>query len=377
MKDPKKTREPPLGWKAVSLRLQAPNMIDLPKITDPVYDPTRAHTAWDRFFLRFLRDPRDLPFPYLTLKVALLMLPLAVLLYMPFVRGWLWGLIAVVYFYLNNITFKGPFGLMMHCSTHRPLYRDAYGALNHIIPWFIAPFFGQSPETYRAHHVGMHHTENNLENDESSTMSYRRDSVRGFAHYYLRFLFTGIVTLAMYLFRRKRKRLFIGVVRGELLFILFCTAMSFVDLPATLVVFIIPFFIFRLVAMAGNWVQHTFVDADEPGHHFKNSITCINVPFNHRCWNDGYHISHHIDPTMHWTEHPAYFMEHIAEFAENEAVVFAGLNYMDVFVRLMGKRYDLLARHFVDIDGRYASDEAVIAFLKSRTSPIPVLVEKG
>jgi fatty acid desaturase len=131
--------------------------------------------------------------------------------------------------------------------------------------------------------------------------------------------------------------------------------------------------------MAGNWVQHTFVDADEPGHHFKNSITCINVPFNHRCWNDGYHISHHIDPTMHWTEHPVYFQEHVAEFAKHEAVVFAGLNYMDVFVRLMRKRYDLLARHFVDIDGRYSSDEAVIAFLKSRTSPIlrPVPIKKA
>ncbi|MEZ4739293.1 MAG: fatty acid desaturase [Flavobacteriales bacterium] len=346
-------------------------MLRLPVITDPVYDPNVEHGYIDRFFLRFLRDKRDLPFPYLTLQVAFFMVPLAVLLYMPFISGWAWVGIAAVYFYLNNVYFKGPFGLMMHCSTHRPLYKEGHGALNVIIPWVLAPFFGQSPETYRAHHVGMHHTENNLEADESSTMSYQRDSVRGFAHYYIRFLFTGIATLAMYLFRRKRKKLFIGVIRGELLFICFCIAMSFVDLPATLAVFIIPFLIFRLVAMAGNWVQHTFVDAEEPGHHFKNSITCINVKFNHRCWNDGYHISHHVDPTMHWTEHPVYFQKHVNDFAENEAVVFAGLNYMDVFFRLMRKRYDLLAEHFVDIDGRYPTNDDVIAFLKSRTAPIP------
>jgi fatty acid desaturase len=260
---------------------------------------------------------------------------------------------------------------MMHCSTHRALYKKEFGALNYVIPWLIAPFFGQSPETYRAHHVGMHHTENNLEDDESSTMGYQRDSVRGFLHYYLKFLFTGIYTLAAYLFQRKRKKLFIGVVRGELLFLAFCAAMCLVNLPATLIVFVIPFLIFRLVAMAGNWVQHTFVDAEDPGNHFKNSITCINVPFNHRCWNDGYHISHHIDPTMHWTEHPVYFREHLADFANNEAVVFAGLNYTDVFFKLMRKRYDLLAQHFVDIDGRYANDEEVIAFLKSRTARIP------
>ena len=37
----------------------------------------------------------------------------------------------------------------------------------------------------------------------------------------------------------------------------------------------------------------------------------------------------------------------------------------------MGDRYDVLAEHFVDIDGRYASDEEVIAMLKRRVAPIP------
>jgi fatty acid desaturase len=345
-------------------------MLSLPANTDPLYDATAPRTPLDRFFLRLIRDPRDLPFIYMTIKVAVLMVPLAVLLYLPFVTGWLWALLAIIYFFLNNVTFKGPFGLMMHCTTHRTLYKKEYGALNYIIPWFLAPFFGQSPETYRAHHVGMHHTENNLEEDESSTMPYQRDSVRGFLHYYLRFLFTGIYTLAAYLFRKKRNKLMVGVIRGEFMFLAFCLAMCFVNLPATLIVFIIPFLIFRLVAMAGNWVQHTFICPEEPGNHFKNSITCINVKFNQRCWNDGYHISHHIDPTMHWTEHPFYFREHLDDFAKNEAVVFAGLNYMDVFFKLMKKRYDLLAEHFVDIDGRYANDEEVIAFLKRRTAPI-------
>ena len=346
-------------------------MLSLPANTDPIHDPSRPKTGLDRFFLRLIRDERDLPFPYLTLKVAFFMVPLAVLLYMPFITGWAWAAIAVVYFYLNNVRYKGPFGLMMHCSTHRALYKKEYDALNYVIPWVLAPFFGQSPETYRAHHIGMHPTENNQAEDESSTMPYQRDSARAFLHYYLLFLFTGVYTLSAYLFRKNRNRLMVGAIRGELLFIAFCVAMSFVDLPATLMVFIIPFLIFRLVAMAGNWVQHTFICPDDPGNHFKNSITCINVPFNQRCWNDGYHISHHIDPTMHWTEHPVYFRAHLAEFARNEAVVFAGLNYMDVFFKLMKKRYDLLAEHFVDIDGRYKSDAEVIAFLKKRTAPIP------
>jgi fatty acid desaturase len=123
--------------------------------------------------------------------------------------------------------------------------------------------------------------------------------------------------------------------------------------------------------MAGNWTQHTFICPEDPGNPFKNSITCINVKFNHKCWNDGYHISHHIDPTMHWTEHPIYFREHLDDFARNRAVVFAGLNYLDVFVLLLRDRYDILAQHFVDVGDHYRDDAEIALFLRSRTTRIP------
>ena len=343
----------------------------LPPNTDPVFVRPAQYSALDRFFLQYIRDERDLPFIYLTFRVTFTIVPLAVLMYLPFVTGWLWWTIAAVYFYINNITYKGPFGLMLHCTTHRAFFKKEYNWLNHYLPWVLAPFFGQSPETYRAHHVGMHHAENNLEPDESSTMPYQRDSGRDFIRYYLRFLFTGIYTLTAYLFGRKRTKMAQQVIRGEALFILFCAVMCLVSWPATLMAFILPFLSFRLIAMVGNWVQHTFVDANDPGNHFKNSITCINVKFNRKCWNDGYHISHHIDPTMHWTEHPVYFREHLADFARERAVVFAGLNYMNVFFLLLGDRYDKLAEHFVDIGDLYKNDEEVIAFLRSRTAPIP------
>ncbi|MEX3640548.1 hypothetical protein AB3X90_40925, partial [Paraburkholderia sp. BR14427] len=36
-------------------------------------------------------------------------------------------------------------------------------------------------------HMGMHHIDDNLPRDLSSTMRFQRDSVIGFLHYYLRF----------------------------------------------------------------------------------------------------------------------------------------------------------------------------------------------
>jgi fatty acid desaturase len=122
--------------------------------------------------------------------------------------------------------------------------------------------------------------------------------------------------------------------------------------------------------MLGNWAQHSFVDAHEPGNAYKNSITCINTGYNKKCWNDGYHISHHIRPAMHWTEHPSFFLKTINEYSKNDAIVFDGIHFLHVFAYLMLKRYDLLAKHFVNLDNRYSSDKEVIEFLRSRTRPI-------
>lgn len=339
-------------------------------ITDPVYVKPASFSRLDRFYLRFIRDERDLPFAYLTVRISLTMLPLGILLFMPFIQGWWWWGIAVAYQYLNNFTYKGPFGLMLHCTSHRKFFKKEYEWMNQYLPWVVAPFFGHSPETYYAHHVGMHHAENNLEEDESSTMPYTRDSVRGFMSYFLKFFFTGIYHLANYFIRKKRKRLMVRAVRGEILFIAFCTALCFVNWPATLCVFIIPFCIYRLIAMMGNWAQHAFICPRQPENDYRNSITCINTKYNHKCWNDGYHISHHEKQTMHWTEHPVHFRQNLDKYLNNDAIVFEGIHFLHVFFWLMRKRYDLLARHYVDLGHSFINDAQICGFLRSRTRKI-------
>ena len=79
--------------------------------------------------------------------------------------------------------FKGPFGLMLHCISHRKLFKKGYTWIFHYVIWIVCPFFGHTPETYFAHHMGMHHVENNMIDDASSTLPYQRDSLRGFLAY--------------------------------------------------------------------------------------------------------------------------------------------------------------------------------------------------
>lgn len=345
-------------------------MKQLSAIMDPVFTQPSSYPWSDRFFLQFIKDKRDLPFIHLTLQITFFMVPLGILLYMPFVSGWLWWVIAFAYAWLNNFVFKGPFGLMLHCTSHRILFKKKYQVLNSFLPWVIAPFFGHSPDTYFSHHIGMHHAENNLEDDESSTMPFQRDSIKDFSKYFLTFLFMGVYNLASYFYHKKRKRLFYRTVRGEIFFILFCIAMSFVNFMATLWVFIIPFFVYRLIAMMGNWAQHAFIDPAQPDNEYKNSITCINTKYNLKCWNDGYHISHHEKQTMHWTEHPGYFKKTIDNYVQGKAIVFDGIHFLHVFIWLMRKRYDLLAHNFVNIGNQYNNEEEVISLLKTRTRKI-------
>lgn len=339
--------------------------------TDPVYTRSATPSALATWLSRYLQDERDLPFAYLILKITATMLPLAVVLFVPALRGnaWWWAIFGV-YFYLSNARFKGPFGLMLHCTSHRVLFKKKHGWLNNYIPWVLGPLFGQTPESYFTHHMGMHHPENNLPDDESSTMFYQRDSVLGFLRYLGDFLAVGVPRLVGYFSRRNKTTLRYRLLRGEVVYFVVTGILCLVNLPAALAVFVVPFVLSRIIMMLGNWAQHAFIDAEAPENCYRNSVTCINTPYNHKCWNDGYHISHHLKPALHWSDHPAHFRTNLAHYASNEAIVFDGIHFLHIFFYLMAKRYDLLARHFVLLDGSARTELEVTDLLRSRTRRI-------
>ena len=234
----------------------------------------------------------------------------------------------------------------------------------HYIIWVVCPFFGHTPETYFAHHMGMHHVENNMIDDASSTLPYQRDSFRGFLSYVGRFLILGFRDTFMYFFSRKRKKFYMRLTVGEMAFYLFCIGMSFVNFHATLFIFIIPFVFARIVMMLGNWTQHAFVDLENLED---NTINCINTKYNQACWNDGYHAVHHVRPALHYTEIPGEFLKNKEFFVKQKTLTFDGIHYLHIFLWLMTKRYDKLAKHVVNVDNMFSSEEEVIALMKERT----------
>ena len=346
-------------------------MKQLTTLTDPEYcrpaSPSRLH----HWLSRYVQDERDMPFVYLLLQLSGSMLPLAGLLYVPALRGPAWWVVAAAYTLLGNLRFKGPVGLMLHCTTHRVLFKKKCNWLNYYLPWIMGPLFGQTPESYFVHHMGMHHPENNLPDDESSTMFYQRDSLPSFLRYLGDFLLLGAVRLTGYFTRRQKTILRRRLLRGELAYLLVILVLGWVNWPATLVVFGLPLVLARVVMMVGNWAQHAFIAPASPANCYTNSVTCLNTPYNHTCWNDGYHISHHLKPALHWTDHPAHFRQNLPQYARHEAIVFDGIHFLHIFWYLMRQRYDLLAHHFVDLQAPLRTEGEVIALLRARTQRLP------
>ena len=344
-------------------------MRTLTTLTDPQFTKKEKYSSLDQFFLSYIKDERDLPFVYLCLTLTFVMIPFAVILFTSLLSGWMWTAASVLYLVML-IYYLGPFTLMLHNTSHRMFFKREYNFWNNYIPWVIGPFMGQSPETYFSHHIGMHHAENNLMGDKSCTMYYQRDSFIDFMKYFSIFLFIGVVELVDYFKKRDRKDFVKKIIRGEFTFLVLCVLLAFVNWPATLVVFVIPFVIIRFSMMAGNWGQHAFIDANDPANNFRNSITCINSVYNRRCFNDGYHIGHHLSPHRHWTDMPRDFLKNKDKYVEEKAIVFEGMDFQEVWLWLMLKRYDVLAKKIVNINNVYQSEEEVIAFLKERTRKI-------
>jgi len=345
------------------------------EITDLAHSDPQVTTALDRKVASMLNDPRDVTFVYLMAQcaaVALLGLGL-------FALPGAWVLYAApLYWALWALGVLDRFILMLHCTSHRPLFTREHKWMNELIPRAIGPFFGETPETYFAHHMGMHHPENNLADDLSSTMRFRRDSPLHWLAYYLDFLVLGLLRLAGYHRRKGNEKLLLRTVLGELSFYALTAAAALINWRASLVVFVIPLVVVRTLMMAGNWAQHAFVDASDPANPYKNSITCINSRYNRRCFNDGYHIFHHVKARAHWTELPREFADNLETYGRQDAIVFEGVDFFMVWAFLMLGRWKTLARHFVQLPGAPVRDEAaVIAFLKSRVEPIEGLTPAG
>ena len=338
------------------------------EITDPTHAPTYGDGPLSRWCRGALYEARDEVFVRLTIKVVLLMSAMMGGLFYALKSGVVPTLAAAAVYFAVWGWSAPPVILMLHNTMHRPFLRSPK-VLDRAHPYAMSFFFG-IPTGYADHHLGMHHFEDNMPDDLSSTMRYRRDSFLHFLVYFSRFLFLVLVELTAYLARRRRYKMARRAFLGEVCHLAVIAGAIALDWRFGVIAFALPTFSVRFMMMVGNWGQHAFINTARKNDGLSNAITCINSTYNQRAFNDGYHIGHHLKATRHWTELPQDLIDNRETYVREGAIVFRGLDFFFVSVLLWTGQWKALAKRFVRLDGKPRSDEDVIAMLRSRVHPL-------
>jgi hypothetical protein len=260
-----------------------------------------------RWCREHLYEARDEVFVRLTLRMMVVMTAAMAALWLALSTTELpWWIAGSAYFALWG-WLTPPVILMLHNTMHRPFIRQPR-VLKKAHPYVMSILFG-IPMGYAEHHLGMHHVEDNMPEDLSSTMRYQRDSFLHFLHYFFRFFLFVVVELPIYLAGKRRNAMARRAVLGEIGHLTVVGAALALDWRFGVVAFVVPLVTVRFLMMTGNWGQHAFLNTARRNDGLSNSVTCINSVYNVRAFNDGYHIGHHLKGNRHWTELPKDFLD--------------------------------------------------------------------
>jgi fatty acid desaturase len=323
--------------------------------------------------LNVLKEKENIFIVHVMSNVILTTIPLAIALY--FLEGKLPDIftsgLGLVYVLFNLLVHARSFILALHYSAHTPIFNRKWKFLRHINTSILCNFFGIPLWTYYAHHIGMHHCEDNvMPYDLSSTMAYQRDSKFDHFKYMLRYVFLIWFELPYYLIQKKRYKIATRSVAGTVAFFIGTCYLFQVRPIATLFVFILPTIILSFALMEGNWKQHIFVDPNDPENNYKSTYACINTPTNALNFNDGYHVEHHEKPSMQWHRLPKYFQSQIANYAQQDGFIFTNIGSSQVGRLVLNGQLDQLAEHYLNVGQKNRTKEELVEEFRRRLQPI-------
>lgn len=228
---------------------------------------------------------------------------------------------------------------------------------------------------YRLHHCVMHHVFNNAAGaDLSSTEPFQRDNPLHFLLYWGRHALGGPLEVPLHAARAHRWGLLGACVATEVAYAVALCLLWRLAPVATTWAFLLPYAVSSLALMFGNWSQHIFIDPAAPRSNYGLTYNCVGCADNQRSFNDGYHILHHHNSQLHWTQFPRKLTQQgvLEEHAAAGALVFEGVGFFDVGAAVFAGRWDRLQLWLVRYSQRLAgmSDEQVVAMLKARLRPI-------
>ncbi len=222
------------------------------------------------------------------------------------VLDWSWFLFLPVILGVRSVN------LVEHNHSHRGVFAKNW--LNEVFGWLCFISNGVALEIYRVHHVSNHHRFNQRFDqdgqDWSSTFGFRGtrfpDKPISRWYYVVTFPFIAFFSSMLELLRAPGSRALNRALLSFLVFGLTNALLIWVNVTGWVFFFLIPWAVVAFGLGFNNFSHHQECDMSDEFNSANEHLTPYHVLFG---FNIGYHIEHHLKPSLHWSELPSYHRE--------------------------------------------------------------------
>lgn len=260
------------------------------------------------------------------------------------------------------------FNVLIHKEghDHKGFFKGPWKCLNLINSMWVGLFYGGMTQSYSAGHNKIHHRWHNDADDVHTNIDVDRTIFTNYILWLPRFFYywTGVSPLILFL-KRDEPMLALRILGGQVWWASFVVLTRYATgswlFGLAYVVYPLAESIAFLGSMAYLW--HGYVEPTDPTNQYINSITILEGKDN--IFNEDYHVVHHHAPFVHWSDVPKFFEETKHKYKECTATIFRDCEEGELVYWQFANKWDLLASHFVDLNGKLNHEEK-IALLKRR-----------
>ena len=202
--------------------------------------------------------------------------------------------------------------LVEHNHAHLKIFRQSF--LNELLGWMCFVSNGFPLECYEMHHVHNHHRYTQRFDGEARDWSSPfgfggtryPDQPVGRLHYMVTFMALAWLHCLIEVLRRPGDALSRRFLRSAVICFGACAVMAYAQPWEFFLFFLIPWLVVYLGVASNNYDHHEHCKLTTP---YDSSNVDLRFPYRGFGFNIGYHVAHHIKPTLHWSLLPRFHRE--------------------------------------------------------------------
>jgi hypothetical protein len=245
---------------------------------------------------------------------------------------------------------------------HKGFFRGPFRLMNQLSGMWTGLFYGTIPFHYYVAHNKIHHRWHNDCDDVHTNIDLDRTVFYSYVQFLPRFFYywTGVSPMVLFL-KRREYGFALELAKGMLYYYsvgaLLCYYVGFSFACAYWLYPLLESLTF-LGMIAYIW--HAFVEPEDTQNQYINSVTIYNGGDN--IWNEDFHVVHHHNPSVHWTDAPAHFEKTKHKYEAVQATIFKDCEEGMMIYWMFSGLWDEMADHFVDLSGKlsHADKKALI-----------------